>query len=199
HQVSMMTVQAGAAKTVARDDLDAAVEAMGDVERAGRQALGELRHLLGVLRPEQSEPGAGELVPQPGLGGVPALVDRLKATGAQVSTTLEDLGDLPTAVDLSAFRIVQESVTNIVKHAGASFVSIVVNMNEDGVHMVIEDDGEGFKADKVGDQNGETGYGIEFMKERVALLGGSFEIETAPGQGTTLFIQIPTVGEVNHD
>ncbi|MCB9487643.1 MAG: sensor histidine kinase [Deltaproteobacteria bacterium] len=106
---------------------------------------------------------------------------------------------LNAAIEITMFRVLQEALTNIVKHAGASFVSIVVNMNEDGVHMVIEDDGEGFKADKVGDQNGETGYGIEFMKERVALLGGSFEIETAPGQGTTLFIQIPTAGEVNHD
>ena len=82
HQVSMMTVQAGAAKTIARDDLDAAIDAMGDVERAGRQALGELRHLLGVLRPD--DPDGDDLGPQPGLADIPALADQLTHTGADV-------------------------------------------------------------------------------------------------------------------
>ena len=82
HRVSMMTVQAGAAKTIARHDLDAAIDAMGDVESAGRRALGELRHLLGVLRPDPADPE--QLGPQLGLADIPALADQLTQTGADV-------------------------------------------------------------------------------------------------------------------
>ena len=103
HQVSMMTVQAGAAKTVARVYPDAAIEAMGDVERAGRQALGELRHLLGVLRPDTGDPD--DLGPQRGLADVPALVAELTRAGATVAVAIADIpGGVSAAVDLSACR-----------------------------------------------------------------------------------------------
>ncbi len=94
HRVSMMTVQAGAAKTIARDDLDAAVEAMDDVEHAGRQALGELRHLLGVLRPDTADPD--DLGPRPGLADVATLTDELAHTGADVTLTVDGLDDRST-------------------------------------------------------------------------------------------------------
>lgn len=170
HRVSMMTVQAGAAKTIAGDDLDAAVEAMGDVERAGRQALGELRHLLGVLRPEVAD--SDDLGPQPGLAGIGALADELARTGARVhvGVDVESIpGDLPVAVDLSAYRIVQESLTNIVKHAGP----------EPAVDVTIGVDGNVLAIDIANTVDAESpglpvsGYGVVGMRERAHLLDGT--------------------------
>jgi signal transduction histidine kinase len=110
HRVSLMTVQAGAAKTVAADDPESASQAMHAVEKAGRQALDELRHLLGVLRPEADVEDMG---PQPGLADVPRLVDQSRAAGLDVSLTMDGAQiDLPARVDLSAYRIVQEALTN---------------------------------------------------------------------------------------
>ncbi len=168
HRVSMMTVQAGAAKTVARHDLDAAVEAMGDVEGAGRRALGELRHLLGVLRPDTADPD--HLGPQPGIADVPALVDELAQTGAQITQSVVDSPDhLSAAVDLSAYRIVQEAVTNIIKHAGPNPI-VDVKVDVDDGALVI---------DVVNTTSGavlglpESGFGIAGMRERANLLGGT--------------------------
>lgn len=111
-----MTVQAGAAKAVAGRDLPAAIRAMSAVEQAGRDALGELRHLLGVLRPEATE---ADLQPQPGLDEVRALVERVRVAGVDVTLTAHGLPhDIPARVELCAYRIVQEALTNVLKHAG---------------------------------------------------------------------------------
>ena len=175
HRVSMMTVQAGAAKTIARADLDAAVGAMSDVESAGRQALGELRHLLGILRPDSS--AGEELGPQPGVADIPALAEQLSHTGAEVRLTLPDPSDdVTAAVDLSAYRIVQESVTNIIKHAGSNpTVDIAVTL--DGRSLVID----------ITNTTSITspglpisGYGLAGMQERAALLGGTLTAEPQP-------------------
>jgi signal transduction histidine kinase len=116
HRVSMMTVQAGAAQAVAADDPAAALEAMGAVEEAGREALAELRHLLGVLRPDADPDGLG---PQPGLADLPRLIEQMQKAGLDVSLLTDSLPPaLPTRVELSAYRIVQESLTNVLKHAG---------------------------------------------------------------------------------
>ncbi len=188
HQVSMMTVQAGAAKTVARDDLDAAVEAMGDVERAGRQALGELRHLLGVLRPDTDE-GPGELGPQPGLDDVPALAARLRSTGAVVTVTLDELPDLPAVLDLSAFRIVQESVTNVVKHAGARpQVDIAVTLDGGVVDIDVANT---VGAGGVLAQLPVSGFGIAGMRERASLLGGSLTAGARSPQRFGIHARLP--------
>ncbi len=178
HQVSMMTIQAGAAKTTARYDLDSAVDAMGDVERAGRQALGELRHLLGVLRPDTEDPD--ELGPQPGLAGIATLTDELRRTGADVTVNMAELpDDLPASVDLSAYRIVQESCTNIIKHAGP----------DPTVHMNIGFDDHGLVIDITNQTTNttttnttapglpESGYGIAGMRERASLLDGTLVAE----------------------
>ncbi|MGI9612880.1 MAG: sensor histidine kinase [Acidimicrobiales bacterium] len=168
HRVSMMTVQAGAAKTIALHDLDAAIAAMGDVEDAGRQALGELRHLLDVLRPDSTE--AGHLGPQPGLADLPTLVTELATTGADVTLTSADLPDgLAAAVDLSAYRILQESFTNIVKHAGAApGVDVVVAVEDQQLIIEVTNTTD------VGSQLLPTsGFGIAGMRERATILGGS--------------------------
>ena len=116
HRVSLMTVQAGAAKAVAAEDPEGALRAMAAVEEAGRQALDELRHLLGVLRPETGLDGLG---PQPGLADLPRLVEQTRGAGLDVSLATDGLsGELPARVDLFAYRIVQEALTNVLKHAG---------------------------------------------------------------------------------
>lgn len=168
HRVSMMTVQAGAAKTVARDDIDAAVEAMDDVEHAGRQALGELRHLLGVLRPDTADPD--DLGPRPGLADVATLTDELAHTGADVTLTVDGLdGDLPAAVDLSAYRIVQESLTNVVKHAGPDpTVDVTITRHDERLAIDITN-----TTGSASPRLPMSGFGIAGMRERATLLGGS--------------------------
>ena len=190
HQVSMMTVQAGAARTIARDDLDTAIEAMGDVEHAGRKAIGELRHLLGVLRHDGAEPDddRDRLGPQPGLDDVPTLVEQLSHTGADVTVTLADLPDhLNRAVDLSAYRIVQESFTNIVKHAGPDpTVELSVALDGDTLAIGITNT----ITNTIGTTIATTataaatlpqsGYGIAGMRERASLLGGTLTAGPRP-------------------
>ncbi len=166
----MMTVQAGAARTVIHDDLDAAAEAIGDVERAGRQALGELRHLLGVLRPDAE---GDDLGPQPGLADIPALVEELRNTGAEVTLAMAPLpAGLSVAVELSLYRIVQESFTNIIKHAGPHpAVSLAIGL--DGDDLVLEVTNTVAVAAAPGLP--ASGYGIPGMRERATLLGGTLD------------------------
>ena len=175
HQVSMMTVQAGAARTIARDDLDTAINAMGDVEAAGRQALGELRHLLGVLRPDAD--GSDELGPQPGLADIATLIEQLGHTGADVTLTSADPPDaIPASVDLSAYRIVQESFTNIIKHAGHHpTVDITIGRDDHGVVIAITNTTTSTSPVLPG-----SGYGIAGMRERATLLGGTLEAGPLP-------------------
>ncbi len=182
HRVSMMTVQAGAARTVAPHDLDTAVEAMADVERAGRMALGELRHLVGVLRPEVDDPE--HLGPQPELSDVQALADELTHTGAKVTLAIGELPDgLPAALQLSAYRIIQEAVTNVMKHAGpAPEVDIAVDVvtESDGRWLTIE------VMNTIGPVPPGlpiSGFGLVGMRERATLLGGTFDAgETSTGR-----------------
>ena len=187
HRVTLMTVQAGAAKTVAAEDPEGALRAMEAVEQAGRQALGELRHLLGVLRPEAEGDGLG---PQPGLADVPQLVEQFETAGLAVSLTTEgDLRDLPTRVGLSAYRIVQESLTNVLKHAGTG-ASAEVRLSTDnhGVAIEVLDNGDGATILL------SSGHGIVGMRERALLLGGSLDAGPRPGGGFQIVAYLP-IGE----
>ncbi len=184
HQVSLMTVQAGAAKTVVAEDPLAATQAMASVEKAGRQALNELRHLLSVLRPESDVGGLG---PQPGLADIPRLVEELKKTGLEVSLTMDTLEtELPARVDLSIYRIVQEALTNVLKHAGP----------EARAEVSVRSDGHGIAIEVLDDGHGSThlpgsGHGIAGMRERVQLLGGSFKATPLPGGGFQIIAHLP--------
>jgi signal transduction histidine kinase len=192
HQVSMMTVQAGAAKTIARDDLDTAIDAMGDVERAGRQALGELRHLLGVLRPDTADPD--ELGPQSGLADIATLTDQLGHTGADITLTVADLPDaLPAAVDLSAYRIVQESFTNIVKHAGPDpTVEITIDLDDDGLAIVITNTTTTTATATTTPRDlPGSGYGIVGMRERATQLGGTLTAGPLPPDRYRVCARLP--------
>jgi len=187
HRVSLMTVQAGAAKTVAADDLEGAVQAMEAVEEAGRQALSELRHLLDVLRPEAEVDGLG---PQPGLADVPRLVDQFEEAGLDVSLTMDDgRTDILARVDLSAYRIVQEALTNVLKHAGPTArTEVRIRTDNHGVAIEVLDDGHG---DTILPGSGQ---GIVGMRERAHLLGGSLEAGPRPDGGFQVVAHLP-IGE----
>ncbi len=187
HRVSLMTVQAGAAKTIAGDNPQAALQAMEAVEHAGREALDELRHLLGVLRPKAD---GGSLGPQPGLAGVPRLVDQFGEAGLDVSLTMSDVPtDLPARVDLSAYRIIQEALTNVLKHAGpGARTEVRLGINNHAVSIEITDDGHAATILP------GSGHGIMGMRERAVLLGGSLTAGPLPDGGFRVVARLPIGG-----
>jgi signal transduction histidine kinase len=187
HRVSLMTVQAGAAKTVAGDDPQSALAAMEAVEHAGREALDELRHLLGVLRPKAD---GGSLGPQPGLAGVPRLADQFGEAGLDVSLTMIDVPtDLPARVDLSAYRIVQEALTNVLKHAGPGARSEVrISLDNEVVSIEVTDDGHAVPTLP------GSGHGIMGMRERAVLLGGGLTAGPLRDGGFRVVARLPIGG-----
>jgi signal transduction histidine kinase len=194
HRVSLMTVQAGAAKAVAAEDLDGALRAMGAVEDAGRQALTELRHLLGVLRPESDGDGLG---PQPGLADLPRLADQIRGAGVGVSLAADGApGALPARVDLFAYRIVQEALTNVLKHAGPG-TKADVRLCTDRDRLVIEVINDGPAEDSL---SGETrdrtggGHGLVGMRERALLLGGTLDAGPRQDGGFAVRARLPMGG-----
>jgi signal transduction histidine kinase len=188
HQVSMMTVQAGAAQAVVAADPERAREAMAAVERAGRQALDELRHLLGVLRPDVERGGLG---PQPGLADLSRLVAELGTAGLDIQVTDGLRTPLPTRVQLSAYRIVQEALTNVLKHGGPG-TRTEVRLREDGTGLTIEviDHAPAGLA-----RPRTPGHGIIGMRERATLLGGSLETGPRPEGGFRVLARLPLTGE----
>lgn len=184
HQVSLMTVQAGAAKTVADSNPQAARESMAAVEKAGRQALTEMRHLLGLLRPAAS---AHNLGPQPGIADLPILVGKVCEAGHEVSLTTEgQLSGLPARLDLNVYRIIQEALTNVLKHAGAgASAEVLVSRNNNSIDLSIRDNGFG------ADNASHNGHGIVGMRERVELLGGSFSAGPCTDCGFAIQASLP--------
>ena len=187
HNVSVMTVQAGVARLVVADDPQRAQEAIAAVESAGRKALDELRHLLGVLR---SESTTGELGPQPALNQVRGLVDQLRQTGMSITLAVDVASELPVRVDLFAYRIVQESLTNVLKHGGVDAVAHVRLEDNDG-HLDIEVTNTGTATTKPPG----SGQGIVGMRERAMLLGGTFEAGPQPDGGFRVVARLP-IGEM---
>ena len=183
HRVSLMTVQAGAARTIATDDPEEAAEAMGAVEQAGREVLGELRHLLGVLRPDAE----GDLFPQPGLIDIPHLVDEFNEAGLEVTLSVDgEEVELPVRVELAVYRIVQEALTNALRHAGPDARAMVrLETNGEGVRIEVTDDGIGVSPGVNG------GHGIVGMRERAQLLGGSFHAGPGPRGGYSVSAYLP--------
>jgi signal transduction histidine kinase len=188
HRVSLMTVQAGAAKAVAAEDPEGARRAMAAVEEAGRQALEELRHLLGVLRPETDLDGLG---PQPGLADLPRLVEQLREAGVEVSLATDGVpAELPARVDLFAYRIVQEALTNVLKHAGpGARTAVRLGTDRGGIVVEVLDDGRGASALP------GAGHGLVGMRERALLLGGTLDAAPRPGGGFRVVAHLPTGGE----
>ena len=188
HNVSVMVVQAGAARSVLDSSPDDAREALLAVEASGRTAMSELRHLLGLLAP-----GGGEeedlLVPQPGAARVPALVERVRAAGLSVELSVTRARDLPPGVDLAAYRVVQEALTNVIKHAGTSHAAVVLEYRPDDLLITVTDDGRPAPG-----PGGPGGRGLIGLRERVGLYGGELDAGPRPGGGWRVRARIPLEG-----
>jgi signal transduction histidine kinase len=187
HSVSVIVVQAGAAEDVFDTRPDQARAALGSIERAGRDALRELRRLLSAVRP--GEPGAGAIEPQPGLDRLDDLAEPLRAGGLAVIVRREGpAAELPAGVDLSAYRIVQEALTNTVRHARATRAEVTVHYRDDAVEIDVRDDGRGTPGDGV---NSVGGHGLMGMRERASLLGGTLEAGPLPRGGYRVHARLP--------
>ena len=188
HSVSTMVVQAAGARRAVRDHPEEASAAALAIEGTGREALAELRGLLGVLRRGDDELA---LAPQPTLQRVDALVEGARAAGLDVGLRIEgEPGLLPRGEELAAYRIVQEAVTNVLQHAPGARAEIVLRYLPDSLEIDVRDDGQAAN----GTANGAPGHGLVGMRERVALYGGTLEAGRASGGGWTVHAWLPRVG-----
>lgn len=188
HSVSVMTVQAGGVRRLLRDDQQREREALAAIEETGRRALAEMRRMVGVMRTDATE---ADRAPQPGLGSLDSLVGEIRDAGLPVSFLVEgERVELPAGVDLSAYRIVQEGLTNALKHAGPAHAWVTVRYAPGGLDIVVEDDGAGPGAD------GGPGHGLIGMRERVAVYGGRLETGARPGGGFRLHALFPLDGSL---
>lgn len=178
HTVSVMVLQVGAVRHKLPDSLEQDKQALAGVEQTGRTALAEMRRLLGAMR----EPGAGaEREPQPGLEALGPLAERVRLAGLPVSVHVEgDPVPLPRALDLSAYRIVQEGLTNVLKHADADHADVVVRYGAEELCLEVRDDGRGPAG------GGSPGHGLMGIRERVRLFDGELTAGAVDGSGFAL-------------
>jgi signal transduction histidine kinase len=185
HSVSVMVVQAGAGRRVAEHDPERAAECAALIERVGREALGELRRLLGMMR-EEGPDGGVALAPQPSLSRLGELVQNAREAGLPVEVeTSGTPGTLPAGVDLAAYRIVQEALTNTLKHAGPARARVAVTYGPDALELAITDDGRG-----PGELHA-AGHGIIGMRERAALCGGDLTCGGRSEGGWSVHARLP--------
>jgi signal transduction histidine kinase len=188
HYVSVMVVQAAGARRVLDNDPAAAKGALASVESSGRTALTEMRRMLEVLRADDSGMG-----PQPGLGEIDRLIDNVREAGLPVTLKIEGSACcLPAGMDLAAYRIIQEALTNSVKHGGKARASATVTIRyaEDVLEIEVVDDGRGAAAQLLAGLDGH-GHGLIGMKERVALFGGVLEAGPVLTGGYRVFARMP--------
>jgi signal transduction histidine kinase len=183
HSVSVMTVQASAVRRLLRPEQEREREALLVVERTGREALAEMRRMVGVLRRPEEAPA---LAPQPSLEHLNKLVDQAREAGLPVELRVEgDPQPLPAGVDLTAYRLVQEGLTNAIKHARAERAEVLVRYGAGDIEVTVSDDGQG-----VGSGDG-GGHGLVGMRERVAVYGGVLEAGVRPEGGYRLRARLP--------
>jgi signal transduction histidine kinase len=183
HSVSVIVVQAQAAQRLLEGEQREARQALGSIETTGRQALTEMRRLLGILRRTEAELA---LAPQPSLSQLDALIEQLRASGLPVELRIEgEAKPLPPGVDLSAYRIVQEALTNSLKHAGPSHAQVVIHYLADELELEITDDGTG------NGEGGGAGQGLMGMRERVTLYGGVFQSGRLESGGYSVRARLP--------
>jgi signal transduction histidine kinase len=184
HSISVIAVQTQAVRRRLRPDQEREASDLAAVETTARQAMAEMRRLFGVLR---SEEDALALTPQPGLGELDRLLEQVRAAGLPVELDIEgERAELPPGVDLAAYRIVQEGLTNALRHAGPASASVRLRYGGEELEVVVEDDGSG--------PNGSApagGHGLVGIRERVTLYGGSFEAGPGAGGGFRLAARLP--------
>jgi signal transduction histidine kinase len=189
HSLSVVALHAGTARMVADDNPLAARAALGTIESASRSALAEMRRLLGVLRGAGGDQ-PGELAPAPGLGDLDALVAEVVRSGVTVRVRIEgERPDVPAGIDLSAYRIVQEALTNVIKHAGRARTTIAVRYTDDAVTVEVDD--EGPSVDASSPTSSQPGHGLVGMRERVAIYGGDLEAGFRPTGGFHVAARLP--------
>jgi signal transduction histidine kinase len=183
HSISVMVVQARGGRRVLESEPADARDAFAVIESTGQQALDEMRRLVGMLRSgDETLP----LAPQPSVNQLGTLVELVRAAGLPVQLTVEgEPRDLPPGVDLSAYRIVQEALTNALKHAGPARARVVLRYRADDLELEISDDGPG-----TGDDS-SSGYGLVGMRERVSVYGGELQAGRRPEGGYALRVRLP--------
>jgi signal transduction histidine kinase len=184
HNVSVMAIQAGAARLAGGESVS---QALGSIEVTARDTLAELNRLLGVLR--RSDAGGPSLTPQPGIGQLESLLASARESGlqAEIRTTGEPR-TLPAALDLSVYRIVQEAVTNALKHSGAGRIEVKIDYTPGSLTLAITDNGTGASPDSL---TASSGHGLVGMRERVEIFGGRLETATSPLGGFTVRAHLP--------
>ncbi|MGK5697940.1 sensor histidine kinase [Streptomyces sp. URMC 128] len=203
HNVSLMVVQAGAAREVLVTMPDEAEAALSAVESAGRTAMTELRHLLGLLAPAQSgddEPYGGDLAPQPSLSRLGPLIDRIAFAGLPVEVRISgEPRPLPTGIDVTAYRIIQEALTNALKHGDGTKAEVTVRYAEHYLRVevlnsgpsVLSGDASRPRSRPVADQARGAGRGLLGLRERVAVYGGDLDARRRLGGGYRVRARIP--------
>jgi signal transduction histidine kinase len=183
HSVTLMTVQAGAARVLLADDPEQAREPIIAVEETGRRALADIRRLLGILHSRESEPA---LAPQPSLVQLDALLEQARDAGLPVELTVEgDRKAIPPGVDLAAYRIVQEALTNTRKHAGPARARVALHYRPEALELAVTNDG------RVRASGADGGHGLVGMRERTALYGGELEAGPRPEGGFEVRARLP--------
>jgi signal transduction histidine kinase len=211
HTMSLIAVQAGVANYVVSAHPEEAARALSSIEETSRGALHEMRALLGVLRAERNGTGPGPpdtgLVPAPGLADLDRLIERTAEAGVRVDLAVRgEPFQLPAGLDLAAYRVIQEAITNVIKHAATDTCAVTVGYQEDALTLEVTDSGSGANGrggeDPAADGGGlaagaghaAASAGIAGMRERVGMYGGKFQAEPLPGRGFRVTARFPLAG-----
>ncbi len=186
HSVSMMVIQAGAERRVVGDG--STREVLQTIEEIGRTALTEMRRLVGMLRTDSSD----RLAPQPTLADLPTLMTQVREAGLPVEFRVDgERRQLPVGIELSAYRIMQEALTNALKHAGRAHAAVSVRYGSDSLELEIADDGAGTPADVLDGAVPGGGHGLAGIRERVTLYGGKFDASARRDGGFAVRVLLP--------
>jgi signal transduction histidine kinase len=186
HSVSVMVLQTGAAREIMSKDEPRSRALLESVESSGRSALEELRRLLGLLSDQDDD---APLSPQPGVTEIPSLVEQLRQAGLAVELTIEGTPrTVSGGVGVAAYRIVQEALTNVLKHAEGSPSQVTLRWADRALEVEVTDDGPPHDA---AERNGRTGRGLAGMRERAAMYGGTLEAHPGPDHGYLVRARIP--------
>jgi len=195
HNVGLIVLQAGGARSVLATDPERARTALRQVEETGRQTLTEMRHLVGILREDEYEARQ----PLPRLERLPVLVDEARAAGLTVALAVEGSPvELPAGLELAAYRLIEEALTNVRKHAPTSHAQVLLSYEPDRLRIEVSDDGGPSGAAAAAARHAaDPGHGLIGMRERVQMYGGRMLTRTMPGGGFRIEATLPLSGEAS--
>jgi signal transduction histidine kinase len=195
HSMTVVALHAGTGRMVADRDPAAARRALADIETTARSALSEMRRMLGLLRVSDDE-DPGRLAPAPGLGDLDTLVADVVRSGLTVEVRVSgERTQVPAGVDLAAYRIVQEALTNVIKHAGRVRATVAVDYTDDAVTVGVDDDGpQREPLAPTAAPPGTSGHGLVGMRERVSMYGGELDVGPGPSGGFHVGARLPFGG-----